>query len=349
MVYLCKKNGVMTISMKDWVSSVITDEKVGAIPILTHLGVELLGSTLGEAVTNANNHANAVHYLAELYPFQASTMMMDLTVEAEAFGAKVLFSEKRMPDIVGRLLNDAKSIEELKIPSLDAGRIPTYLKANEMVASRTKHPVLSGCIGPFSLAGRLYGMTEIMMGLFLDSDSIHLLLRKCAAFITSYCKALHDAGSNGVLMAEPAAGLLSAAQCSEFSSAYVREIVQSVQTDDFIVILHNCGNRGQCTRSMVETKAAGYHFGNKTNMKEALEICPQDVLVMGNVDPTSVLKLGTPDSVYAETISLLEQCGIHNNFVLSSGCDIPPETSKSNIDAFFEALKEYNKNSVKKS
>lgn len=50
------------------------------------------------------------------------------------------------------------------------------------------------------------------------------------------------AGSNGIIIAEPATGLLSPAQCDEFSSQYVKRIVEAVQDDYFLVILHNCGN-----------------------------------------------------------------------------------------------------------
>lgn len=34
------------------------------------------------------------------------------------------------------------------------------------------------------------------------------------------------------------------------------------------------------------------------------------------------------------TLLLLDSCAAHKNFVLSSGCDIPPLTLLSNIDAF---------------
>ena len=51
--------------------------------------------------------------------------------------------------------------------------------------------------------------------------------------------------------------------------------------------------------------------------------------------------MGTPEKVKAETFALLEKCAKYPNFVLSSGCDIPPMTPWENIDAFFETLKEF--------
>lgn len=332
----------MKIDMKKWVGSVIGSPLRSALPIMTHPGIELIGRSVLDAVTDGEVHARAVLALAERYPSLASSVIMDLTVEAEAFGAEVRFSEHEVPSIVGRLVSDRAAVEALAVPSLDTGRLPQYLRAAEAVAAEADRPVLAGCIGPYSLAGRLYDMSEIMMGIYIEPDTIRLLLDKCTQLIADYCKALKDAGANGVLVAEPAAGLLSDEACREFSSAYVRRIVGQVQDDTFAVLLHNCGNTGQCTAAMTATGAMGYHFGNGIDMAAALRDCPADTLVMGNIDPVSVFRMGTAQTVYDAATALLEASADHPNFVLSSGCDTPPQVPAGNIDAFYRAVADYN-------
>lgn len=90
-------------------------------------------------------------------------------------------------------------------------------------------PVLAGCIGPYSLAGRLYDMTEIMMAIYTEPDTVLLLLEKCTEFILRYCLAIKETGVAGVIMAEPAAGLLSNEDCQRYSSVYVKRIIDAVQ------------------------------------------------------------------------------------------------------------------------
>jgi uroporphyrinogen decarboxylase len=68
---------------------------------------------------------------------------------------------------------------------------------------------------------------------------------------------------------------------------------------------------------------------------------PADVVVMGNIDPVSQFAEGTPESIYAETTALLTRCSAHANFVISSGCDIPPHAKWENIDAFFRAVQDF--------
>lgn len=330
--------------MSDWISRVINDKHTVAVPVMTHPGIELIGKSVREACCDGQIHYEAIKALAAKYPTAAATVIMDLTVEAEAFGAEIHYTEDAVPAVVGHILNGAGDIKALKVPSLREGRVPEYLKANLLAARAiTDRPVLGGCIGPFSLAGRLYDMSEIMVLIYQDPDAAHTLLAKCTEFILKYCRALKAAGADGVVMAEPAAGLMSDDDCRRFSSDYVKYIVDEVQDDTFSVVLHNCGNTGHCTKAMVATGAAAYHFGNKCDMREVIKDVPPTALAMGNVDPVSMFKEGTPEQMYEYTGRLLRDMKDYPNFVLSSGCDTPPHTPMQNIDAFFKALDDYNK------
>ncbi|MBO7232788.1 MAG: methylcobamide--CoM methyltransferase, partial [Bacteroidales bacterium] len=189
--------------MRKWIEDMMQQPEVVAVPIMTHPGIELIGKKVVDAVSNGQVHYQAVKALSEKYPSAASTLIMDLTVEAEAFGAPIVMPEDEIPSVSGRLLSSAEEIEALQIPSLSAGRVPQYLMANMLSARNiTDRPVFAGCIGPFSLAGRLYDMNEIMMGIYIEPDAMHLLLDKCTTFIINYCQAIKKTGVAGVMMAE---------------------------------------------------------------------------------------------------------------------------------------------------
>lgn len=78
-------------------------------------------------------------------------------------------------------------------------------------------------------------------------------------------------------------------------------------------------------------------------MVQVLQECPEDILVMGNIDPVGIFKMATPEKVKKETLELLQKTGKWKNFIVSSGCDVPPEVPMENIDAFYQALNEYNR------
>ncbi|MEI6101537.1 MAG: uroporphyrinogen decarboxylase family protein, partial [Eubacteriales bacterium] len=146
----------------------------------------------------------------------------------------------------------------------------------------------------------------------------------------------------GVVIAEPLAGILNPQLIKEFSTPYVRKIADAVQDDNFIVVYHNCGNNTIILLdSILETGASAFHFGNAINMQEMVEKFPADKIVLGNIDPSGLFRYGTPESVREATLDLLQKCGSHSNFVISSGCDIPPMSKWENIDAFFAAVDEH--------
>lgn len=313
-----------------------------AIPIMTNPGIEAVGKTIHEAVTNGRVHYEAIRYLANTYNAAACTVIMDLTVEAEAFGAQIQMPEDEIPNVTKRLVADAESVNALEIPDMTAGRIPQYLLANRLAAENINKPVLAGCIGPYSLAGRLYDMSEIMVAIYIEPDTISTLLKKCTQFLIRYCKNLKNTGVAGVVVAEPAAGLLSNEDSLEFSTKYVKQIVDAVQDETFAVVLHNCGNTGESTDAMIKSGAAALHFGNRIDMPKTLQTVPEDVIVMGNLDPVGVFKQGTEKEVLRATRHLLEETESYKNFVISTGCDIPPHVPKENIMAFFGAVYAFN-------
>jgi uroporphyrinogen decarboxylase len=202
--------------------------------------------------------------------------------------------------------------------------------------------VFGSCIGPFSLAGRLLDVNEALIMTRTEPDLLHAVLEKCTEFLRAYAAAMRAAGADGMVMAEPLAGLLSPTACDTFSSAYIRRVVGAVRGETFAFLLHNCGNTKRLVASMVSTGADALHFGNAITMADNIVQAPPKMPICGNLDPASVLRTRTPDEVETATLALLEAMRPWPNFVLSSGCDIPPGTPLANLDRFFAALARFN-------
>ena len=336
----------MKYNMKNWIDSLkVTGEKK-PIPVLSFPCVSLLGITVRELISDSKLQAKGMKAVADRTDAAASVSFMDLSVEAECFGATVVVSDDEVPTVKGRIINDMDEAKALEIPTIGSGRTQIYIDAIEMASKEiTDRPVLAGMIGPYSLAARLFDVSEIMIDCYDDPDMVHAVLEKVTEFLINYAKEYKSVGANGIVMAEPVAGLLSPDLEEEFSSPYVKKIADAVQDDNFVVIYHNCGgNVPKMLDSIMTTGCAAYHFGNAMDMeKDIIAQVPSNILVMGNIDPAGTLRMGTVESVREETLSLLERCSKHQNFLISSGCDIPPMTPWENIDAFFAATSDYYK------
>ena len=333
----------MNRNMKQWLSDMIAADRKTALPILSFPSVSLLGIPVRELISDSHRQAEGMKLVADRVKTAAAVSLMDLSVEAECFGATIRVSDEEVPTVIGRLIHDEDEADALEVPAVGAARSGLYVESiRKAVGVITDRPVLAGIIGPFSLAARLLDVTEIMMDCYDEPDMVHTVLEKCTAFLIEYAKAYKAAGADGIMMAEPVSGLLSPSLEEEFSSPYVKQIVDAVQDEAFIVIYHNCGdNTPRMTESILSTGAAAYHFGNSIDMADMMTKFPADTVVMGNVDPAGVLRQGTPEIVRTATLDVMSKCCAYPNFVISSGCDIPPATPWENLDAFFAAVEEY--------
>ncbi len=332
----------MARNMYEWVEQMIGAGHKKALPVLSFPAVQKLGISVRELVKNSDKQAEGMKLIAESFDTAAAVSYMDLSVEAEAFGSEIRYSENEVPTVVGRIIETMEEAEALRAPEVGAGRtgtnIETMKKVKEIITDR---PVFAGVIGPFSLAGRLLDVSEAMMLCFDEPELVHEVLGKVTDFLISYCKAYKEAGVEGVVVAEPLAGLLSPDLAEEFSADYMRKLVEAVQDEGFLIVYHNCGNSALHTiDTIVNNGCRMFHFGNAVNMAEIMEHIPKNCIAMGNIDPATQFRNGTPESVYEATRKLIGECGKYNNFVISSGCDIPPTTPWENIEAFFKAVAE---------
>lgn len=333
----------MRRDMKVWLRQQMTAEKRRALPILSFPSVQLMGVTVRQLISDSNLQARGMAEIAQRCPAAAAVSMMDLSVEAECFGAQICVSDNEVPTVTGAVIETLEDAQAMAVPDAGSGRTGLYVdaisKAVELISDR---PVFAGVIGPFSLAGRLMGITNIMVNCYEEPEMVHTAMEKASQFLLAYIRAYKAAGADGVVMAEPVTGLLSPDLCGEFSSPYVKGIVDAVQDDNFIVIYHNCGPAvSRMVPEILSTGAAAYHFGNAVRMEDVLPQMPPDALTMGNIDPASAFCNGTPEKVREDTLAVMEACCKYPNFLISSGCDIPPVSPWENIEAFFHAVEEF--------
>ena len=316
-----------------------------ALPIGVYGGLAITGATVREAVTDGAVQAEAVLAMHDRFTSDFLLTAMDLSAEAEAFGCTIRLSDDEVPTVLGRRVTSFSEIEALSIPQPGDFRTAVHMDAASRLArAGTGIPVLAGMIGPFSLAGRIFGVSEVLEASVADPEPLHALLEKVTRFLIDYALAFRGVGAQGVVMAEPAAGLLSPRGMGKFATPYVRQIVEAVQTEGFTVVLHNCAARLVHLQKVLDTGAEICHFSTPMDLPAALDRVSElgradDVILSGNLDPTSVFYQGSVEDVVAQTRGLLAATSGHRNFVIGSGCDLPPGTPPENLRVFFETVR----------
>ncbi|MEG1524963.1 MAG: uroporphyrinogen decarboxylase family protein [Clostridia bacterium] len=331
------------MNMYKWIDKMIFDEEKMAFPLLSFPAVQLLFVTVKELIESSNYQAMGMKMITDKYDMPAAISFMDLSVEAEAFGARTVYAADEVPTITGQLVASEADVQALRSPHVGDGRtgvcVESIKKALRLITDR---PVFANCIGPFSLTGRLMNVNEVMISCYDEPEFVHKVLRKVTDFLIEYALAFKAAGAHGIILAEPLAGMLSPTLMQMFSTGYIQELVGRVQDEKFIVIYHNCGSSvNRLVDEIVDTGCRAFHFGDAVDMHEMLEKMPKDCLVMGNISPSKHFLGGTPQSVRNKTERLLRTCADYHNFIISSGCDIPPLTDLENVNVFFETVQSF--------
>lgn len=319
----------------------LLENKNKTVPILSFPSTQLLGITVNELISSPRMQVKGMRAITQRCDIGASLNMMDLSVEAEAFGAKIRFSDGEIPTVEESVIDEITDAADIVVPRVGAGRTAHYIEGVRLAKEQiTDIPVFCGVIGPYSLAGRLFDMTELMMECYDSPDEVKILLSKVTEFIIEYVKAFKAVGADGVIMAEPAAGLLSPTLAAEFSTPFVKQIFDAVNDEDFVLCYHNCGNAvGDMAENIATLDADIFHFGNAIDLKKIIPKMPSDRIIMGNVDPV-MFRNGTPEDIRADVERIFGECSGYENFMISTGCDVPAAAKWENIDAYFEKVRE---------
>jgi uroporphyrinogen decarboxylase len=135
----------MNFTMVQWLDSVRSNSKKDPLPVLSFPGIQLTGATVRDLVSRGDLQAQCMKAIADRYAAMASVSNMDLSVEAEAFGAKTAYSEDDLPSIIGRLIDSYAEAAKLVVPDIGTGRTGECVKAIELAVQLiTDRPVFAG-------------------------------------------------------------------------------------------------------------------------------------------------------------------------------------------------------------
>ena len=303
------------------------------MPLMGFPGTQLTHSTIWQNIFNSELQSRTIHALVERFEPDGAFFMMDLAVEAGAIGLPITFSLHESPTVSEHPIHRIADLEQFRVldPLCD-GRVRAYL---DVMHRMQDMEILTGAYvtGPFTLAGLMIGATEIAMATVDDPELVHAAADFALDVVVPYAKALTEAGADLVCILEPTAMFLSPPAFRTFSGAYVSRLVDAL---DATTLLHICGNTAHLVDGMCETGIDGLSLDAPMDFPATAAQIPEDVILVGNVDPVAVMSQRSPDDVRAAADHLLTRMAPYPNFILSTGCDLPPETPLENIQALMD-------------
>ena len=310
--------------------------------IFAHAAV-LSGVPLIDYVRDGARLARCQLEALDHYGHDAVFAFMDANVETEAAGSLIDFQDDQYSEVASYVLAPGVPLDRLALPDpYSAGRMPELLKAVSILRAEAGEEalVVGVVLGPMSLTQQLMGPEAALYFAADEPQLFEKLLDSTTEIARRFGQAQLAAGAHVVMVFDPAAS--PAVVPPAFFRAFIlprlgilcRSFKQAGALANW---LHIAGPTEPILASYADAGVDIANLDYAVDPVRACELLPRTCLD-GNITPLSFV-LGHPDQIAEEARRLVELFADRGGFVLSSGCEIPPEAKPENIVALVAAAR----------
>jgi uroporphyrinogen decarboxylase len=327
------------------VAAAVQLQETDRVPVIAQVfghAASLAGVPLDDYVRNgeilARCQLSALHH----YRYDAVFSVMDVNVETEAAGSVLRYARDQYPVIERHALSLESDWDDLAVPDpTQAGRMPEMLKTLSILRHELgDEVVVAGCIlGPFTLATQLLGLERTLYLALDDAPRFERLIDFATDFVIRFGQAQLRAGAHLLLVFNPSASpaVVPPSFFREFELPRLQRLFLALTESGAAANwLHVAGPAAPILPYYVQ---AGVHIANfdyPVSAAEASIRLPATCL-NGNIKPLLFVE-GSPAEIETEAANLLRAFSGRRGFILSSGCEIPPEAKPENVAALVNAI-----------
>lgn len=336
------------LSSKEKVLKLLRHEQVDYIPCFSGMGnivmdgLKKYGLQFNEVHQDAKKMAFAAKATPELFGFDCAIVPFDFNIAAEALGSKVEYYKTEdilYPSIPEKHI---KSVEDIKMPSdlENAGRFPVVMEAIRILKREIGDKVAIGSwvLGPFTLAGQVTDLTQLLKDTFKKPDEVVRFLTPLRDLLIAEAKLYQKAGADFITVREMGTpvDLLSPRVWKSMIQPFMIKMKEEIGSP---IVLHICGKTNQIVHFMHECgyDAVSVEHQNDVAMSRQKIGPPPKNLLFGNLETFKVMVQGTPEDVAKLVIAAIAG-GVD---AIWPGCDIWPGTPAENMKAMVETTREY--------
>lgn len=277
----------------------------------------------------------------ERFGGDAVFVFMDFGVETEALGSRLKYYDNQYPDVTEYVLAPGGDPANLRLPDPACdGRMPEALRAAGLLRTALGDGLFIGgaVAGPMTLATQLYG-TETALFLAADDPArfaAALDFATEAAF--RFGGAQLAAGAHGIVVFDPAASpaVVPAAFFRAHLQPRLERLIAGLRAAGAMPIwLNIAGPTADILPRYAEIGADIATFDYYVEPAAARRLLPRTCLA-GNLKSLDFLA-SVSASLAAQVGDLTAAFADRGGFILSSGCEIPPEADAAKLATLTQA------------
>lgn len=328
------------------VSAAISFEHTDRVPVIAQVfghAATLAGISVDEYVRDGETLARCQLNALRQYGYDAVFSVMDVNVEAEAAGSVLEYRKNQYPMIEHYAFSPEDVWNAPTLPDPErAGRMPEMLKALSILRRDVGNEVLVvGCVtGPFTLTTQLMGMENALNMAIDDTPRLERFMDFAADLIISFGLAQIGAGAHLPIVFNPSASpaVVPPQFFREFELPRLKRVFDAFKKAGSLANwLHIAGPARPILPYYPRAGVTIANFDYCVSPLEAREALTATCL-NGNIRPVMFVE-GSPENIESEARGLLSAFHDMGGFILSSGCEIPPESLPANVAALVRAAR----------
>jgi uroporphyrinogen-III decarboxylase len=263
-----------------------------------------------------------------------------MCTEPSAFGAKCIFYQDTFPN-VGKMLHDYDAIHKLAKPDCRTdGMLPfvvNRLRRCRGQIEQAGHKIrFAVSRGPLNIASYLLGHTETLIGVKIQPDEMHKLIKLVTDFIVDWLAYQAECFDTigGIFILDDLIGFLRDDDFQQFALPFLKRIFNCLDVP--VRMLHNDAAGLVTARHLAEMGVNVFNFSFNHGLAEIRSLAGESVVLLGNIPPRDVMAQGTPDDVRQSVSAALASIDDKRRLILSCGGGMPPNASTANVEAFAE-------------
>ncbi len=319
-----------------------TADRVPVLPQVFGHAAVLAGVSLAAYVSDGETLARCQLEALARYGHDAVFAFMDTCVETEAMGSVLSYEVGGYPWPESYALGPDAAIDRLDVPDpRSGGRMPEQLRAVRILRAEVgdEVPVVGAVLGPMTLAQQLMGPEKALYFAADEPRRFEALLDLATEVALRFGGAQLEAGAQLMMVFDPAASpeVVPPAFYRELLLPRAARLLRAFREAGALANwMHVAGPTEPILAYYADAGVDIANLDYPVDPGRARQILP-DLCLLGNVRPLDFV-LGSPDEVAAEGRRLVRLYGRHGGFILSSGCEIPPEAGPDHVAALVSAV-----------
>lgn len=328
-------------------------DRVPVYPILSGVTRKLVGADYPTWSTDADVCAKAFLKSAEEFDIDCIIALIDLSVECDAWGQKIIFPENEAahPDYHNNVIEDIDDYEKIKkVDYRTSKRMMMQIEVCRQLveAKKGELPIVAFVFGPMGTLSMLRSQQEMYMDLYDDPDAVKGAIKEITATLKDYAMALCDVGVDAIMFDTlfSSGSIMSKDMWREMEFDAVKELAEAVHERGCMVMIHNCGEKIYFDAQIEAMKPEGISFlyppDDCKDFAECKAKYGDKTTLMGCVTPTNVV-FGTDEEWADQCKEQIDAMAKGGGFVLATGCEYPANAPFDRAKQMIEIAKTYGK------